>query len=253
MVISQIRSIFAPDTYQQQCEFMEQNYSNPQRGLFTSDHFNEFMLSFFSVVLGIVLTFGGEALIRHRQEQNDLRACLQLVASELRENGDLLHLCDSLLDDQLMAASFLITYEDDLAKAPSDSLDYISNIPLMMWEISIYTDAFELLKSSDVLTKLEDKQLALDIFKIYGDLQDCIVYSKFYYDHRKTYFDKVMTDEMTEILSHNNTTSQEFWGAILKHKEGRQFIREIIRFLRNKDNSEVKDKLEATIKRLESF
>lgn len=232
---------------------MDQNSGNNRRGFFTGDHFNEFILSFFSVVLGIVLTFGGEALIRHRQEQNDLRACLQLVASELRENRELLHLCDSLLDDQLMAATFLLRYEDNLAGAPQDTLDEMSNIPLMMWEISIYTDAFELLKSSEVLTKLEDKQLALDIFKIYGDLQDCIVYSKFYYDHRKSYFDKVMTDEMTELLSHNSTTSQEFWGVILKQKEGRQFIREIIRFLRNKDNSETTAKLEAAIERIEAY
>lgn len=195
------------------------------------ENLTSFFLNFLAVVLGIVITFGGESLISARKERNNLKNCLELVSSELQNNKEYLISCDSLLKREVEAALFLIRYEKDYTKAPKDSMGALCNVPLMLDEISIYTDAFELLKNSGVLTKIRDKQLALDIFRIYGALQNDVDYINMFYDHKLKYLEPAMNSDVKALLSSDNVTAVGLWSEMARTDEGRQFLREILRFL----------------------
>lgn len=206
---------------------------------FNRENRTSFFLNFLAVVLGIVITFGGESLLSRKEEKKNLNNCLDLVASELQTNRDYFTYCDSLLEDEVKAASFLIRYEDDYRKAPSDSLMMYANIPLTLDEISIYTDAFELLKTSGVLTKVKDKRLALQIFEVYGAMQNLAQYMNLYFDHKEKYLEPAMNDEVKNLLASDDVTAEGFWSKMSDTKEGRQFLREMLRFLSLYDPSDI--------------
>ena len=221
--------------------------------IFKKDNRTSFLLNFMAVVLGIVLTFGGESVISHRQEASDLTNCLNLVASELRSNEEILHLGDSLMRSQAEAALFLIRYEDDYTKAPQDSLMMMANTPLFIAEMSIYTDAFELLKSSGCLMKIKDKELALEIFKTYGELQDSMRLIGMFYEQKTKYAEAAMTEDVKDILSKDNVTAIGLWSEITKTRDGQQFLREIIRFLYSYDTSGTQSLVSGTVARIEEY
>lgn len=215
-----------------------------------NEKLESFLLNFLAVVLGIVITFGGDSLISRRQEKNSLNGCLELVALELSENLKLIDLGDSLVLAEKDAAEFLIKYEKDYRKADRDSLARYANTPFVDAEISVYTDAFELLKSSGVLTKFDDKELALDIFRAYGSLQDIMTFYKMFYDRKKVYIDEAKSARVVRILSSDRVLADELWSAITSDEEGRQFLREISRFLSQYDSGEAREFVQTTIDRI---
>lgn len=215
--------------------------------------FNNFILNFLAVVLGILITFGGNAIIERNKEARNLKSCLELVSSELRENLKWIDYGDSLLGRQAEAAAFLAKYENDYSKAPVDSLNMMANEPLMICELSFYTDAFELLKNSGVLAKIENKELALDIFHAYGNMKDYLTFFKMFHEHKKQYLEPAMTNKITALLAKDRIGAAELWAGIASTKEGRQFLREIQRFLFMYDSSETIASVKNTIERIEAY
>lgn len=213
----------------------------------------DFLNNFLAVVLGIVITFGGESLISHKEERNNLKNCLTLVSSELNDNKESLKYCDTLVQNELEAALFLIRYEDNFTAAPKDSLYAVANTPLILEEINVYDDAFELLKSSGVLTKIKDKKLALEIFKTYDAFETIVTFLNSFYDHKTKYLETAMNDKVTEVLAKDNVTAVELWTAITATKEGKQFLREIIRFLTYYDPEVVYSMSDSTVARIDSY
>lgn len=212
-----------------------------------------FLMNFLAVVLGIVLTLGGESLMSHKRERKDLNNSLDLVKSELQDNLDYLHYCDTLFQQEVEAAEFLIRFEDDYSKAPEDTLWMVANIPLTTNTISLYTDAFELLKSSGVLTQIKDKKLALTIFKTYDILANDASFINQFYEHKLKYLEPAMNKNVKDILAGDNVTALRLWSEMTNSKEGRQYLREIIRFLSIYDPSEIYEATELTIDGIKEY
>lgn len=220
---------------------------------FNKENRTSFVWNFLAVVLGIVITFGGESLISHNQEKKDLDSCLNLVRSELKNNKELLQLADTVVSMQRLAAQFILRYEDDLTKAPQDSLMMYANTPLSKSEITIYTDALELLKSSGALMKIEDKGLALEIFETYGGLEDNMLMLKMFFEHKDSYLGPAMNERVNDILSSDNVTALNLWQELTATREGRQFVREIIRFLYSYDSTSAHEAVDRTIAHIETY
>lgn len=224
-----------------------------KRQFFNKENRTSFFLNFLAVVLGICLTFGGESLISHREERNNLKNCLELVSIELQDNRESLYYCDTLVNNELKAAIYLIEYEGRYSEAPADSLFAVANTPFIIEDISVYTDAFELLKSSGVLTKLKDKKLALDIFSTYNALDGIVSYLNLFYNHKTKYLEPAMSDNVKKILAGDNVTAENLWSAITASKEGQQFLREVVRFLSTYDADEIHTMIDNTIVEIDSF
>lgn len=212
-----------------------------------------FFLNFLAVVLGIVITFGGESIVSHKEERNNLHNCLELVSIELQEDKECIRYCDTLIVRELEAALYLMKYEDDYARAPLDSLYAVANTPFLLEEINVYEDAFDLLKNSGVLTKIKDKQLALDIFKTYDALKGVVFFLNSYYGHKTKYLELAMTDDVKAILASETVGAVELWSAITSTKEGKQYLREILRFLSTYDPSGVYDSIDSTVEEIQAF
>lgn len=186
-----------------------------------------FLMGFISVVLGIVITFGGEALIAKHNEENDLKDVLVLVRDELQNDVKIMNETNEKLELENRASLYLMKYYDNFEACEWDSMKLYCNAPMNQENPSSSQDALELLKTSSLLQKIKDKNLALDIIKAYKALQVEKDNIDFYNDKKKELLDNAMQEEAKAVFAMPHFTPAQMWGAITSTTDGRKFLREI--------------------------
>lgn len=132
----------------------------------------DYALQLSVVIIGIVVTFVGSNLIAHWARQRQVKTVMQLVAGELEENREQLReVCASLVYDQ-QGMLMLMDYDMDIEAVPLDSLENYRYILSRLHAYSPLQNVLEVLKSSDVVSAVGDKQLLVDIFGCYNRLND---------------------------------------------------------------------------------
>lgn len=94
--------------------------------LFKSEGWKSFWPNFLAVILGIVITFGGERLITNYQKRQDAREIVGLFKVDVERH---LKISEGLLDDYTAGMSALrkcaVAYAGkELAEIPEDTLRY---------------------------------------------------------------------------------------------------------------------------------
>ncbi|MDO5442244.1 MAG: hypothetical protein Q4G10_01095 [Bacteroidia bacterium] len=130
-----------------------------------------FSTDILSVVLGIFITFGIQGLIDRRHEKKEVMAALELVKEELINNN--INLCDAIgiISSEKSAAESISKNISSLQKCDADSVIAWNAILGNEYFFTITDDALELLKSSSLFQKINDKSLALSIIKAYDYLE----------------------------------------------------------------------------------
>lgn len=132
----------------------------------------EYALQLSVVIVGIVVTFVGSDLISRWSRQRQVKTVMQLVVSELERNREqLCEVCTSLYYDQ-QGMLMLQEYDLDVEAVPLDSLDHYRYLLSRLHTYRPQQDALEVLKSSDVISAVGDKQLLVDILGCYNRLND---------------------------------------------------------------------------------
>lgn len=212
-----------------------------------------YIMNFMAVCLGIIITFAGQGLINRKTERKEVKSSLILVKNELQDNLSYIELADSMLANYSAAAQFLIRYEGRYAEAPEDSLAIYCNIPLTVFEITHSEEALELLKNSNLFTKIKDLDLSLEIIHTYGAIADEMTLVKFYNEHKNNYLDDAMTCKVKDVLARDNITAEQLWTAITDSREGRQFLRELSRLQMLHNSSDVKATIATTIASIDKY
>lgn len=212
-----------------------------------------YLMNFVAVCLGIVITFAGQGLINRHAERNEVESSLMLVKNELQDNLSYIEFADSVLAGYSAAAEFLIRYEGHYSEAPLDSMVTYCNVPLTVVEITHSEEALELLKNSNLFTKIKDLDLSLEIIHTYGAIADEMKLVKFYNEHKNDYLEEAMTENVKEVLSRDNITAEQLWSAITASREGKQFLRELSRLQMLHDSSDVKAIIAGTIASIDKY
>lgn len=212
-----------------------------------------YIMNFVAVCLGIVITFAGQGMINRHVERNEVKSSLILVKNELQDNLSYIEFADSVLADFSAAAQFLIRYEGHYSDAPQDSMAAYCNVPLTVFEITHSEEALELLKNSNLFTKIKNLDLSLEIIHTYGAIADEMTLVKFYNEHKNNYLEEAMNGNVKEVLSRDNITAVQLWSAITGSREGKQFLRELSRMQMSHDSSGVKAIIENTISSIDSY
>lgn len=186
-----------------------------------------FLMGFISVVLGIVITFGGEAWISSINEKNNVKEVLMLVCDELNNNIKIMDDVNEALELENRAAVYLMQYYDNFEACDKDSMRLYCNAPLSTLPTKPSQDALELLKTSALLPKVKDKTLMLNIIKAYKALQSETDNIDYYYDKKQKLVDEAMQEEAKAIFAQPHFTPAQMWSAITSTTEGRQFLHEI--------------------------
>lgn len=74
-----------------------------------------------------------------------------------------------------------------------------------------------------------------------------------FYEHKLKYLEPAMNKNVKDILAGDNVTAIRLWSEMTNSNEGRQYLREIIRFLSNYDPSEIYEATELTIDGIKEY
>ena len=187
-----------------------------------------FILNFLSVVLGIVLTFWGDALIKEHNEKEDVRKTMQLVYDELYDDVQELKSVDKNLQLECDAATYLRQFYGRFTERERDSMIRYCNAPLSAVTFEVSDDALELLKTSALLPKIENKELALKVIGAYHTLSSVENGINFYIEKKKQMLDDARQEQMRAVFAKPHYSAAEMWEAITSTEEGRHFLNEII-------------------------
>lgn len=187
-----------------------------------------FVLEVLSVALGVVLTFAGEAYISHKNEVKDVKENLALVRDELLVNIEEMDTVYAQRDEQARAALYISMNFDHFEQCDPDTLLKYCNGPLTIFKADVTEDAFELLKISTLINKIDDRELSLDIIKGYKTLKTHQSHIQFNTDKFNRLFHEAERDQLKRVLARRGFTAVDLWNAITSTSEGRQFVNEII-------------------------
>lgn len=128
----------------------------------------EYLLQLSVVVLGVVVTFVGSGLVGRWQESRRVRNVMQPVYGELRYNRDQLESICKVLDRDRRGMALIRKHEMDYRSIPVDSLEKYRFMLGNLSDFKPQTDALEVLRSSDLITGVEDEQLLFEILGCYS-------------------------------------------------------------------------------------
>ncbi|MBQ0019528.1 MAG: hypothetical protein KBT39_03295 [Bacteroidales bacterium] len=215
-----------------------------------------FLMQFFAVMLGIIVTFAGESIISSHNTNKEVKTSLQLAKGELLDNLKEVENADTIWKLQGQASRFLYTYMDSLEKAPQDSLAFYCNLPVTLASFSSTEHALDLMKSSGVFAKMDDKALALDIVRAYDLISNYIKVYNIYYEKQKTLVEAALTPEFKEAMNKKATTitAVEFWNELGASVAGRYLISEMtVQSNFDLGHKEVCDSVNSIISNIEAY
>lgn len=215
---------------------MKTNLIEKVKRMSTEYRFGDFFRNFIAVVLGIVITFAGSDLIEERKIRNEVKDALSLVKDEILLNRETI---EELMEQELFeqrGACYLLQYKDSIDKASPDSIEKYGYSPFQSFNPIYIDDAMEMLKSSSLISAIENKKLATRIIQTYNTIKTAYGSFGAFMDIKLKCIEK-LTDkaEVREALAKNKLrTKMQEWDfyftipegvqAVLKYNERLEFL-----------------------------
>jgi hypothetical protein len=127
----------------------------------------QFFLHLATVVIGIIITFGGSALLQNRADKKEAAHLLTMVRDELQDNIAQMELHKEYFIRDSIGADALKPYIRNPRLMPVDSLaKYIYTVQ-SVGKYPLMTTSFDVLKSSSQIQAISDKEMLKSIFEAY--------------------------------------------------------------------------------------
>ena len=172
-----------------------------------------FFTNLLGVILGILLTFGGNALWQKHEENQRTKEMLILVRNELKENKDWFKRHEKIIKKDKYVYQQIVKTDGQFANIHIDTLTVYFN-QLISWEDYILTtSAWQIFQNSEMIQKMTDKELVIRITECYSLI------------------DKVMETIMTEYwdkkkkLNTFDLNPYQFFDNVEQNKESVYFIK----------------------------
>ena len=154
-----------------------------------------------------------------------MEKALLLVKSELLINREQIIEMGKQVALEQRAARYLLKYKNKIKEASQDSLKQYSHLPFQSYSISIVNDAMEMLKSSGLIQKINDKKLAIQIIKTYSGIKAAYEYFHSFNTIKKELQDDfAAVPEIKRYFIESNVTD---WDFLFKHLEAVALVNQI--------------------------
>lgn len=163
-----------------------------------------FCLDLLSIVLGIFITFGIQAWIDKSHEKKEVKAALLLVKDELVNNIGNLRDAVDIIETEKAAAEYLSANAGHLSRCDADTVAAMNHILGTEYFFTVTDDALELLKSSSLFQKINDKNLSLSIIKAYDYLDTNAKEFNTHEQYKINLFLDANTDRMKKAILTNS-------------------------------------------------
>jgi hypothetical protein len=163
----------------------------------------DFFRQLATVVIGIVITFGGSGLIQRAADRKEAKHLLGMVKSELEGNAFQARGQKEWFEYEKNGARAIRPYIDDPEALPIDTLLKYINIQSSRLHPAT-SNAFTILKSSGSIQSIKDKRFLLDLFSAYDAMAACnsnaISYTEAKSRMWQNYFDSVERDMVETVF-----------------------------------------------------
>ncbi|MDR2890107.1 MAG: hypothetical protein LBV18_00620 [Alistipes sp.] len=211
----------------------------------------DFFRQLATVIIGIVVTFGGSALIQRSAERKEARHLLTMVRSELQLNKKAIEDQIEWHEHELAGVRAFFPYLENPGDVPIDTLVKYSNI-MSSIVLSAHSNAFQMLKTSSAVQSMNDKRLLLDLFKVYSNLDANVSNVRGYVDSKTAdfdiYYQSIERDEVEMVFGMADPM------AAFAHMTGHSTIAQYVtRTTRQGWLSNITEQMKRTVKDLEEM
>ena len=181
----------------------------------------DYMTEMSILVISLAATFYGEQLISDYMDTQDDKETIGIVIHEMHENIKELDDMEKYYDEKIEFLSLLRRYLIKKETIPSDTLDIFYNTYRKGTLYFLKNNAFNMMKNSGTILRMDDKQLLSQMFETYDRM------------NLAKDLDASSRQELATACAHflsninenaNMDTTQEQWDEIGKNKEFRQYL-----------------------------
>lgn len=171
--------------------------------------FGDFFRNFIAVILGIVITFAGSDYISERNTQKEVEKSLMLVKSELMLNRKEMKSMGETVSFEQNAARYLFQYKNRINEISPDSARMYTPTLFQWNKFEFISDAMEMLKSSALIQKIKNKELSLQIIKVYGTIKSAENIFDIYMNYKTQSQDKFNANPKVRAFIYQLTRKRE--------------------------------------------
>ncbi|MDR2125710.1 MAG: hypothetical protein LBP63_02615 [Prevotellaceae bacterium] len=202
----------------------------------TASHIKGWTANFLSnvlgVIVGIVLTFGGNALIQQHNEKQEIHTMLTLIGEEITYNkNEFVSMQNDYLKTKKACNIFM---SHDWRTMPQDSVWRHVENAMNMYGYTARHTAWNVFQKSNIFTTVNDKKLLVYLSTLYTLIEECmewweihqtersltsdIFYNNYYYTEKNNLFasvDAMLKNEATrKFLNHPYSYEDIFTNVI---------------------------------------
>ncbi len=126
-----------------------------------------FFPNFLGVILGILITFGGNTLWQNYEEKKKTKEMLTLLSSELHRNKVWVEDIRKLMQEDSRVYGKILESKDKWESIPQDTLNYYYFVATRFPQHELTTTAWEIFQNSEVIQKMPNKDLLLNLSSCY--------------------------------------------------------------------------------------
>lgn len=131
-----------------------------------------YVIQLLIVILGILITFQGSALIEKRAQRREAAYILSMVKDELEKNRSNVKYQRELLEFEYAGAKAMKPYINRPGDIHADSIGKYVSVITGTKNYGFVANSFEVLKNSARFQTIGNKELLRDLFKIYEGLEN---------------------------------------------------------------------------------
>lgn len=137
------------------------------RGWRIGDYLRQFSI----VAAGVIVTFWGSDLINTHSREKEIRSVMQLIRQELANNYEELKHTRSMIEADIRMSRMLKEANMELEAIPADTIEKYWEFFSSSAALNVDTDALEVLKGSQLMQHINDKQMLQDLLQTYGYIE----------------------------------------------------------------------------------
>ena len=126
-----------------------------------------FLTNLLGVILGILLTFGGNALWQQREEKQRTKEVLILVRNELKTNKQWFKNQEKVMRKDCYVYKKILECKSDWTSLPQDTINEYMYRTMYMEFNQLTTSAWQILQNSEMIQKMPNKELVIRLTDCY--------------------------------------------------------------------------------------
>ena len=191
------------------------------RGWRIGDYLRQFSI----VAAGVIVTFWGSDLINTHSREKEIRSVMQLIRQELANNYEELKHTRSMIEADIRMSRMLKEANMELEAIPADTIEKYWEFFSSSAALNVDTDALEVLKGSQLMQHINDKQMLQDLLQTYGYIERMRKDISDYYNLKNNAIMRCIESlDKQSIKKYNTSVYKGFYAFQMEHPVFLSFV-----------------------------